>query len=54
MEFGDQKRHGEYLWHLRGYYELNREGNSEYVEYVVPIYHDPLFQLMRQRVVLSR
>jgi len=54
LQFEDQERHGDYLWHLRGYYELNREGNSEYVEFVFPIYHDHLLQLSRQKVVLSR
>lgn len=53
MELQDQEKHGVYLWHLRGYYELNRGGNSEYVEYVVPLYHDHLLQLVRQKVILS-
>ena len=49
----DQRRHGEYLWHLRGYYELDRKSKTEYVEYLVPIYHDNLFQLLRSKISLS-
>jgi len=49
----DQKRHGEYLWHLRGHYELNRDEKIEYIEYLVPIYRDNLFQVLRAKVILS-
>lgn len=49
----DQKRHGEYLWHLRAYYERDRDTASEYVEYLVPIYDNHLFMLLRQKIVLS-
>ena len=33
--------------------ELNREGISEYVEYVVLIYHYHPLQLARQKIILS-
>jgi hypothetical protein len=41
------------LWHLRAYYERDRSTGIEYVEYLVPIYEDHLFTVLRQRILLS-
>ena len=49
----DQERHGEYLWHLRAYYERDRARGTEYVEYLVPIYQNELFTVLRQKILLS-
>ena len=49
----DQERHGEYLWHLRAHYERDRARGTEYVEYLVPIYQNEFFTVLRQRILLS-
>ena len=53
LSLEDQKHHGEYLWHLRGYYERNSNRGGEYIEYVVPKYENNLLTVVRQRILLS-
>jgi hypothetical protein len=46
----DQPKHGIYLWHLRARYELRRDRNEHFIEFVSPEVQDDLLNVRRFKV----
>jgi hypothetical protein len=51
--FTDKSHNGTYLWHVRGRYELDRENDTQFIEYVFPVFEDQLLSLKRYKVWLK-
>ncbi len=51
--FTDQKHYGTYLWHVRARYELDRDKDIQFVEFVFPVFEDQLLSLKRYKVWLK-
>lgn len=49
LYFTDQRNRGQYLWHLRAHYELNRSEKRQVIEFLVPEAEDGLFVVQRYR-----
>jgi hypothetical protein len=51
--FAEQRHYGQYLWHLKGRFELNRATNQAFVEFLMPELEDGLPTTRRVRYWLT-
>jgi hypothetical protein len=51
--YTDQRKYGEYLWHLKGRFELNRATDQTLLEFLMPEMEDGLPNLRRVRYLLT-
>jgi hypothetical protein len=51
--FMDQPHLGEYLWHLRAHYVLDRDKKQQFIEFLFPSVKDELLSLTRYRIRIS-
>jgi hypothetical protein len=49
----DQSHQGTYLWHLRARFELDREKNEQFIEFLNPEVKDGLLSVKRTRIWIS-
>ena len=50
--FTDQRDYGILLWHLKGRFELNREADEAFIEFLLPEYQEGLLGVRRIRYTL--
>ena len=49
----DQRNHGEYLWHLRARYELERTAKRQVIDFLVPSVQDGLLAVKKFRTLID-
>jgi hypothetical protein len=52
--FTDQRNNAIYLWHLRAHYALDRGAQTEYIEFVEPVFKENLLTLRKLKIILTR